>query len=93
MRVRASFAHGALRVHWDARKGTRTVEEGQVVTLDTGEQVYVYGPETRSRVAAEPVYLEQAPSAAVLVSQLEAAGRVASAGGAAGAPAAAPAGN
>jgi len=77
----ASLAHAATRVRWDVLKGVQITEEGQVVTLDTGEQVYVYAPEVRSHRATTPLYVEQAPDAVSLLTAAQAAGRVATAGG------------
>ena len=56
-----TLSHGSRRLSWNLDKGVHIVEEGKVVTLDTGEDVYVYESETRTSRKSAAVYMEDAP--------------------------------
>lgn len=62
-----TLSHGSRRLSWNLDQGDHVVEHGQVVTLDTGEDVYVYEPESRTSRKPPPVYLGDAPSPAELL--------------------------
>lgn len=57
-----TLSHGSRRLSWNLDEGAHVVEEGKVVTLDTGEDVYVYESENRTSRKTAAVYMEAAPS-------------------------------
>lgn len=62
-----TFSHGSSRLSWNLDEGDHVVEYGHVVTLDTGEDVYVYESENRTSRKTAAVYVEDAPSPAELL--------------------------
>lgn len=62
-----TLSHGSTRLSWNLDAGDHVVEHGQVVTLDTGEDVYVYESEDRSSRKSAAVYMEDAPRPADLL--------------------------
>ena len=62
-----TLSHGSRRLSWNLESGDHVVEHGQVVTLDTGEDVYVYESAQRSNRHTAAVYMEDAPRPSDLV--------------------------
>jgi len=62
-----TLSQGSLRLSWNLDKGDHVVEHGHVVTLDTGEDVYIYESEKRTSRQVAAVYMEAAPSPAELL--------------------------
>lgn len=56
-----TLSHGSSRLSWNLDLGEHVVELGQVVTLDTGEDVYVYEPGNRTLRRVPPIYMEDTP--------------------------------
>ena len=57
----------STRVQWDLETGEYLVERGESVTLDTGGNVFVYGPPQHSVRPSAPVNMEQAPDPVALL--------------------------
>ena len=66
-RYRAVVDSTSTRVQWDLETGEYLVERGESVTLDTGGNVFVYGPPQHSVRPSAPVYMEQAPDPVALL--------------------------
>lgn len=62
-----TLSHGSVRLSWNLDEGDHVVEHGQVVTLDTGEDVYVYESENRMSRKPAAMYMEDAPSPAEML--------------------------
>lgn len=60
-RYSPTLSHGSRRLSWNLEQGAHVIEEGKVVTLDTGEEVYIYESETRTSRKSPAVYMEDAP--------------------------------
>lgn len=56
-----TLSHGSRRMSWNLDSGDHVVEHGRVVTLDSGEDVYVYESGQRSSRHTAAVYMENAP--------------------------------
>lgn len=56
-----TLSHGSRRMSWNLDSGVQVVEHGRVVTLDSGEDVYVYESGQRSNRHSAAVYMENAP--------------------------------
>lgn len=67
------------RISWDLESGDHVVEHGRVVTLDSGEDAYVYESAIRTSRKAAAVYLEDAPGPRELLAQDVLSGPVADA--------------
>lgn len=77
-RYSPTLSHGSNRLSWNLARGDYVVERGQVVTLDTGEEVYVYAPAKRKSRKTVPVYMENAHSQVELfVAETSARARIA----------------
>lgn len=57
-----TLGQASHRISWDLESGDQVVEHGRVVTMDSGEDVYVYESAIRTSRKMAAVYLEEAPS-------------------------------
>lgn len=63
----ADVKQGTTRLHWNLDTGDYTTVHGEAVTLDSGQGVYVYGPERRTARPSAPVTLGLMPDPLVLL--------------------------
>lgn len=63
----ADVTQGTTRLHWNLDTGEYTTMHGEAVTLDSGQDVYVYGPENRTARPSAPVSLGRMPDPLVLL--------------------------
>lgn len=69
------------RLEWNLDSGAHVVVHGEAVTLDDGQAVYVYGPETRTVRNTAPVYLAHTPDPLALLATEAKRGMVAASDG------------
>lgn len=72
---------GTTRISWDLRSGDYVVVRSKPVTLDNGQDAYVYGPESRTIRSSAPVSLSDTPDPLALLRLEAKSGMLASSAG------------